>query len=100
MAGSICFLVASWLAYAEVNRGVLPRSDHSLGRRLAALNLLGSVAFGAVAIAARYVPTSGQPVNIALVNFGTLLGAVCFLVGAVLLPVESARDAAVPVPEG
>ena len=40
--GSICFLVASWFAYAEVNRGVLPRSDRSIGWRIAALNMLGS----------------------------------------------------------
>jgi hypothetical protein len=94
VAGSICFLVASWLAYAEVNRGLLPRSDRSVGWGIAALNLLGSVAFGAAAVAARYVGGTGEPANIALVNFGTGLGALCFLVGAILLPVESARDKA------
>jgi hypothetical protein len=90
--GSICFLVASWLAYAEVNRGVLPRPDRSWGWLIAALNLLGSIAFGAAAVGARYV--GSEPANIALVNLGTFVGAVCFLVGAVLLPVESARDRA------
>ena len=55
VVGSICFLVASWLAYAEVNRGVLPRSDRSVGWSIAALNLLGSVAFGVAAVAARYL---------------------------------------------
>jgi len=90
--GSICFLVASWFAYAEVNRGVLPRSDRSVGWRIAALNMLGSVAFGISAVAARYVPSTGESANLALVNLGTFLGAVCFLVGAVLLPVESARE--------
>jgi len=90
--GSICFLVASWFAYAEVNRGVLPRSDRSVGWRIAALNMLGSVAFGVSAVAARYVPSTGESANLELVNLGTFLGAVCFLVGAVLLPVESARE--------
>jgi hypothetical protein len=90
--GSICFLVASWLAYAEVNRGIKPRSDHSVGWRISALNLAGSVAFGASAIAARYVSTSGEPANIAIVNLGTFAGAVCFFVGAALLPVESAAE--------
>jgi hypothetical protein len=94
VVGSGCFLVASWLAYAEVNRGALPRSDRSVGWRIAAVNLLGSIAFGAAAVAARYVPTSGEPADIALVNIGTCAGAVCFLIGAVLLPVESSRDAA------
>lgn len=90
--GSVCFLVASWFAYAEVNRGVLPRPDRSIGWTVAALNMLGSVAFGVSAVAARYVPSTDQSANLGLVNLGTFLGAVCFLVGAVLLPVESARE--------
>jgi hypothetical protein len=92
VAGALAFLVASWLAYAEVNRGVLPRSDRSVGWRIAGLNLLGSIAFGVSAIAARYRRTDGEIANLALVNWGTFVGAVCFLLGAVLLPVESARD--------
>ncbi|WP_421733974.1 hypothetical protein [Cellulomonas sp.] len=92
VGGSICFLVASWLAYAEVNRGILPRSDRSVGWGIAALNLLGSVAFGVAAVAARYLRSTGELANLPLVNLGTFLGAVCFLVGAVLLPVESARE--------
>jgi len=92
--GSVCFLVASWLAYAEVNAGVLPRPDRSWGWRIAALNLAGSLAFGAAAVGARYVCAATEPANVTLVNFGTFAGAVCFLVGAVLLPVESLRDRA------
>lgn len=92
IAGSICFLVASWLAYAEVNRGVRPRPDRTVGWTIAAVNLLGSVAFGVAAVAARYRRSDGEVANVALVNLGTFLGAVCFLVGAALLPVESARE--------
>lgn len=92
--GSVCFLVSCWLAYTEVNRGVLPRSDHSVGWRIVALNLVGAVAFGVAAIAARYLPTTDEPANVVLVNLGTFVGAVCFVVGAAMLPVESARDAA------
>ncbi|UYM03544.1 hypothetical protein [Solicola gregarius] len=95
LAGSICFLVASWLAYTEVNPGLLPRSDRSVGWRICVLNLAGSVAFGAAAVGSRYVPSTGEPANIALVNLGTFTGAICFLLGAVLLPVESAHDATV-----
>ena len=54
--------------------------------------MAGSVAFGAAAIAARYLHTTGEIANITLVNVGTFVGALCFLAGAVLLPVESARD--------
>lgn len=94
VGGSICFLVASWLAYSEVNRGIRPRPDRSVGWRIAALNLGGSIAFGAAAVGARYVGSSGEPANVALVNLGTFVGAVCFLLGAGLLPVESAKDSA------
>ena len=69
----------------------LPVRD-GLADVVAALNMLGSVAFGISAVAARYVPSTGESANLALVNLGTFLGAVCFLVGAVLLPVESARE--------
>ncbi|MBO9555674.1 YrhK family protein [Cellulomonas sp.] len=92
--GSVCFLVASWLAYSEVNRGVLPRPDRSVGWWIAGVNLAGSVLFGAAAVGARYLRSTGELANVALVNAGTFLGAVGFLVGAVLLPVESARDRA------
>lgn len=96
--GSVCFLVASWFAYAEVNRGVLPRPDRSVGWTIAGLNLAGSVAFGVAAVAARYLRGTDDVANIAAVNAGTFVGAACFLVGAVLLPVESARDRAPTTP--
>ena len=59
---------------------------------LRSLNMAGSIAFGASAVGARYVGSTGAVANVALVNLGTFLGAVCFLVGALLLPVESVRD--------
>jgi hypothetical protein len=92
--GSICFLGASWLAYSEVNPRIRPDSDGSVGWRIAALNLAGSIAFGLAAVGGRYLRTTGEIANITLVNAGTFVGAVCFLAGAVLLPVESARDRA------
>ena len=92
--GSICFLVASWLAYSEVNHAVRPHSDGSTGWWIASVNMVGSVAFGAAAVASRYLRTTGDIANITLVNVGTLAGALCFLAGAVLLPVESARETA------
>jgi hypothetical protein len=98
VAGSICFLVASGLAYAQLNKGVWPRSDHSVGWRINGLNLVGSIAFGAAAVAARYLTTTGEPANIRVVNAGTLVGAVCFFVGAALLPAQAAGAADEPMP--
>ncbi len=45
----------------------------------------GSVAFAASAVASYVIPDSGLPRNVTLVNAGTFLGALCFLVGAYLL---------------
>ncbi len=45
---------------------------------------MGSVAFGVSAVAS-YVTSSGQLLSVALTNLGTFVGAICFLVGALLL---------------
>ena len=59
--GSVCFLIASGLAYAEVNRRWWPRSDGSVGWHIGALNLVGSILFGLSAFGARLVGSSGEP---------------------------------------
>ena len=90
--GSACFLLSSAGAFVEAaggGRGVWRRS---IGGWSSMLNLTGSVAFGVSAIAGRFLHSTGEIANIALVNLGTFVGAVCFFVGAALLPVESARD--------
>ena len=71
--GSVCFLVASWLAWRE---------DPG---RISQLNLLGSVFFGISAVAGYIVPSTGDALDLAASNFTTVLGAVCFLAGAALL---------------
>jgi len=57
-----------------------------------ALNLLGSIAFGASAIASFVEPASGQEVSTRIANAGTSLGGVCFLIGALLLMPEAAAE--------
>jgi hypothetical protein len=99
--GSICFLVSSWLAWAEECHGPWAWRPSRLSWWITALNLFGSVAFGASAIAS-YVKPNGQLVSLALTNLGTFVGAICFLVGGVLLLPERgtapppAESAAVP----
>ncbi len=83
--GSICFLVASGLAWFEVSHGWWSWSPHRVDWWITALNLTGSVAFGVSAVAAAIVPSTGELRNAQLSNLGTFAGAVCFLVGAVLL---------------
>jgi hypothetical protein len=90
--GSVCFLVASALAYAEVCHRWCCVRRRSLSWRIVALNLLGSIAFGVAAIASLVDPSSDVMVNVRLANAGTSLGAVCFLAGALLLPREAAAE--------
>ncbi|MGO9456484.1 MAG: hypothetical protein ACLP62_05480 [Acidimicrobiales bacterium] len=82
--GSVCFLVASWLCWAEVSHGAWCWRPRALSWWIAMLNLVGSIAFGASAIASKVEP-SGSLRSLALTNLGTFVGAVCFLVGGVLL---------------
>jgi hypothetical protein len=95
VAGSACFLVASWLAYAEVcgRAWCGPRRD--LSWWIGAVNLAGSVAFGISAVASYIVPSTGSELDLAGVNGFTALGAACFLAGAVLLLPEGAPRAPV-----
>ena len=84
--GSACFLVASGMAFATVRHGARSRAWW-----IATLNLAGSVAFGASAIASLVEPRDDQPVSAAITNATTTLGALLFLAGAILL----ARDRSV-----
>jgi hypothetical protein len=82
--GSIAFLVSSTLAVvATKDRGRLwdpdARTWHGTW-----LNLAGSVAFGASAVGAYVLPSTGDLVSEYWANLGTALGAVCFFVAALL----------------
>jgi YrhK-like protein len=98
--GSIAFLISSELAFAEVCHRWISFRNRTLAWRIVALNLLGSLAFGASAIASLVEPASGEPVSARIANAGTWVGGLCFLVGAVLLMPEAANEerAAAPVP--
>ena len=52
---------------------------------IAVANLLGSIAFGVSAVAGYVVPASDDVWNAEVSNLGTLVGAICFLIGAILL---------------
>jgi hypothetical protein len=56
-------------------------------------NLIGSVAFGISAMAGYINPVTGQVRNAARADSQTLIGAVCFLIGALLLVPERADQA-------
>lgn len=90
--GSICFLIASELALAEVCNAWFSFRNRTLSWWIVAVNMLGSIAFGVSAAASLIQPSTDEPVSAAIANAGTALGGICFLVGAVLLLPEAAQD--------
>jgi len=94
--GSICFLVSGYLAYVEVTGGPFRRPPHTLEALIVAVDLFGCVAFGVSALTAYVLPSTGAEVNVAIANLTTSVGALAFLVGALLLLPEAARSRGVP----
>ncbi len=90
--GSVCFLISSELAYAEVCHRWVCFRNRTLSWWIVALNMLGSVAFGAAAIASWVEPSSGLPVSARISNGGTALGGLCFLIAAIALMPEAAAE--------
>ena len=83
--GSVCFLVSSALAWYEVCHGWAAWRPRSYSWWITLLNLIGSIAFGISAVAGYINPVTGQVYNAGRADTQTLIGAVCFLIGAVLL---------------
>ena len=83
--GSVCFLVASHLAWLVVcgRLWCVRRDDADWWG--AVLNYAGSILFMFAAIAAFTLPTTGEELNTTIVNSGTFAGAACFFAGAYLL---------------
>ena len=85
--GSVCFLVASYFAILAVRRDRHP--GDAVDRRIAWLNMIGSVFFGISAITSYIVPGTGEVLDAEATNAFTFLGAVCFLLGARLLAAQT-----------
>ena len=83
--GSIAFLVASGLALSDAHHDVADGRTRTRAWWIAVANMAGSLAFGVSAVAAYIVPATGDVWNAELSNLGTLVGAICFLAGAILL---------------
>jgi len=90
--GSICFLVASLLAWMEVSHALWSWRPRSFSWNIAGLNMLGSIFFGISAVGAFVLPETGLLLNVFLVNMGTFAGGVCFLVAAILLLPERVHE--------
>jgi hypothetical protein len=85
LIGSACFLISGAIAYWVVTGPRLLPAKRDREWTMAAVNFLGCVFFGISAIASYIVPSTGSILDLAAVNWGTSLGALCFFIGAVML---------------
>jgi hypothetical protein len=83
--GSICFLISGLMAYLEVRDGGLWRASRTLEWKISTVNFAGCILFGISAIAGYIVPKTGDVLDLAAANVSTSLGALCFLIGSLLL---------------
>ncbi len=83
--GSFAFLVASGLAVVATTETDKLWDPEARNWRSTWLNMVGSIAFGISAVGAFVRPATGELANAALANLGTFVGAVCFLVAALLM---------------
>lgn len=89
MAGSVLFLVSGYLAFIETSHRYWSWRPKDLAWQIVFVNLIGCIAFMTAAILA-YVPSGPEPswiVPASIVHL--LIGAFCFLVGALLTMRES-----------
>ena len=82
--GSTLFLVASVFALLALGR-LLSFRPRSFPWWIAWLNMLGSIFFMASALASFVLPATSELINSQISIVGTLLGALCFLIGAILM---------------
>lgn len=82
--GSICFLVSSYLSFAEVCHGSWGWLPRDLSWWITVGNLAGSAAFGVSAVAAKFV-ASGEVRSVDWTTIGTFVGALCFFAASILL---------------
>jgi hypothetical protein len=84
MLGCVCFLVSGHLAMLDVGYGRIRIRPGDRYWWIAAVNQVGSYLFLLAGLAAFIRPATSAPVNIALVNWGTFAGAVCFAVAGIV----------------
>jgi hypothetical protein len=90
--GSVAFLVSGALGVVAVTVAVGIFELKSRDWQSEWINMLGCVAFGVSALGA-FVTKSGVTVDALLANAGTFIGALCFLVAALLiLPRQKKAD--------
>lgn len=89
MIGSVLFLVSGYLAFMETSHAFWSWKPRDLDWQIVFINLLGCLFFMTAGVLA-YVPKGTDPTWIVnLANIHLWLGALCFLIGALLMMRES-----------
>jgi YrhK-like protein len=83
--GSLFFLVSSFLAIIATKHADELWDPDARNWWSTWLNMAGSIAFGISAAAAYVVPNTTDPFSSQWVNLGTFIGAICFMVAALLV---------------
>jgi hypothetical protein len=91
--GSICFVVASYLAFAEVCRSWACWQLRNISWWIVVINLAGSISFGVSAVASFVIFRTGEMMSGGDASAWTFVGAICFFVGAYLLLPEMTAHA-------
>lgn len=84
LIGCLLFLISGHLALVEISHGPPRLRVRNLGWWIVAVNQFGSVLFLVAALADFTNPSTGDVINAAVANWGTMTGAACFSVGGVL----------------
>jgi len=84
MLGCVCFLVSGHLALLEICHGRIGVRPHEIGWWIVAVNQVGSVLFFLAGVAAYTRPATSTALDLGLANWGTFLGALCFVIGGVV----------------
>ncbi len=85
MLGSVCFLVSSYIAFAEVSCGAFSFAPRSISWWIAVINLLASVAFQVSALYSVATRSPSAAGDVFATNSWTAAGAAGFLLGAYLM---------------
>lgn len=85
LIGCILFLISGHLAMSEICHRFRPCLRwHDLGWGIVAVNQVGSILFMISALAGFIRPETSSEVNVAVANWGTFAGAVCFAIGGMM----------------
>lgn len=96
MVGCVLFLVSGHIGIIEVCHGRFRLQPRSLGWWIVTVNQVGSWLFLLSGLAAYIRPATGEVISVALINWGTALGAACFSAAGVAQLFERADSDPAP----